>query len=1275
MENEHEQTFSPGEQNPEEIMYKELSGCWETAIWTDNQLQVEDNSNSAAKLESIWEPVASMRRVAACLDKSAAKGSSSLIEDTNAALSVQSSADASEYEVEPGLARPGEMEMAHSLGVAGTTGSEIEFIAPDSQDCRPPSACSKYSEGSPYHLGSDDGYIVESQSIQQQRSLMEQQHHIHQREENHKKHQVQQQDHMQQQYEQNQYKQEQQNREEEEGQDQERLQQLQSKRLQLGQCGSSSAAPRHVMQPSENVRNLWGLDKPHAEAPYEETTPKEAAKASGSKTSDAQLHTETLQLSPPPDSAIRFPSTGLNEVTTTWGALQLPGGALGEEGEFLTPMEAAQRAAEFAFAAEMAANRAAQLEEGEQPAPRTEAPKSQRLSPAVRLLPETFSGASRSVQPFGSCHQALKSSGGVTYGVSTAPTAPTLCPVALALPSDISDPEEGEVDRDSALAAARYFSTCAIQAAGVAVAGCMQSLQGGPALLRQTMLDERIRHWLPQSCLQGVTIPQDLEGLKSTHASRLGGVGGVSVLKVANLCEKCMQETKEATTQLIDPPIQESVPLSRQGAISGRESEQKAQMSGTQVDQKQQYQNQQGTMDIKRDSDELAAQGIDIYGQQRMLQQLQREVMEQKLQAHQEIQAALRQQKEGQELLAVMKKRAESLDQQREQLDMQRELQSRLQHELHMRELHQQQQHHQQLTQNHQQQQQLHQEEILMQMRQQLLEQQLLQHQQVVANFEKQSSEQKRHLELLQQQTQQQIEQLRAHDQQQQQQKKEMWQREQQLQQQVEHLRQRELKLQQLKEEQQAKALFLRQQEESQQKVAEEYRQQKCRLEEMEKEMSEKQAQVKVGATCGEISADTDGSQPVFGFLVSLEVKDDVTMQEVRELEQQLVILCLAHLNERKRHLVILRKPLETEGELLRRAAAGQESAVPSRALNGEAATVTSAAPSAASLVANAISQEGQRRIIGVKLKAWNAAARCVRLALAVLTKRAAFLAAHGSTRMLQAVTVGSGLPGGSTLSSQPLRDATAAEASQSVLNGGRDLTSLGVGVSTQTLQCTFAQGLSPRPGVLATATEEASHGAWDGIGTEITPEGHVGAALLTQQHQQPSRHPIDWKPLVGTFLPEEGVSASTAPEGLPERLRSSPSEIFRRLPSGVHWGDLSVLGISRRTHTMTTTEGILGGLRSENSTSYTVNPRATVSPHTTTGAPLDATTPNVAGLPTSKATPASSSMWRPPLSLSPLSWRGGGVIPRDLGHTGLQPPQRRQLAPLPTSSGISYRR
>ncbi|OEH76747.1 hypothetical protein cyc_05341 [Cyclospora cayetanensis] len=1041
MENEHEQTFSPGEQNPEEIMYKELSGCWETAIWTDNQLQVEDNSNSAAKLESIWEPVASMRRVAACLDKSAAKGSSSLIEDTNAALSVQSSADASEYEVEPGLARPGEMEMAHSLGVAGTTGSEIEFIAPDSQDCRPPSACSKYSEGSPYHLGSDDGYIVESQSIQQQRSLMEQQHHIHQREENHKKHQVQQQDHMQQQYEQNQYKQEQQNREEEEGQDQERLQQLQSKRLQLGQCGSSSAAPRHVMQPSENVRNLWGLDKPHAEAPYEETTPKEAAKASGSKTSDAQLHTETLQLSPPPDSAIRFPSTGLNEVTTTWGALQLPGGALGEEGEFLTPMEAAQRAAEFAFAAEMAANRAAQLEEGEQPAPRTEAPKSQRLSPAVRLLPETFSGASRSVQPFGSCHQALKSSGGVTYGVSTAPTAPTLCPVALALPSDISDPEEGEVDRDSALAAARYFSTCAIQAAGVAVAGCMQSLQGGPALLRQTMLDERIRHWLPQSCLQGVTIPQDLEGLKSTHASRLGGVGGVSVLKVANLCEKCMQETKEATTQLIDPPIQESVPLSRQGAISGRESEQKAQMSGTQ-------------------------------------------------------------------------------------------------------------------------------------------------------------------------------------------------------------------------------ALFLRQQEESQQKVAEEYRQQKCRLEEMEKEMSEKQAQ-----------ADTDGSQPVFGFLVSLEVKDDVTMQEVRELEQQLVILCLAHLNERKRHLVILRKPLETEGELLRRAAAGQESAVPSRALNGEAATVTSAAPSAASLVANAISQEGQRRIIGVKLKAWNAAARCVRLALAVLTKRAAFLAAHGSTRMLQAVTVGSGLPGGSTLSSQPLRDATAAEASQSVLNGGRDLTSLGVGVSTQTLQCTFAQGLSPRPGVLATATEEASHGAWDGIGTEITPEGHVGAALLTQQHQQPSRHPIDWKPLVGTFLPEEGVSASTAPEGLPERLRSSPSEIFRRLPSGVHWGDLSVLGISRRTHTMTTTEGILGGLRSENSTSYTVNPRATVSPHTTTGAPLDATTPNVAGLPTSKATPASSSMWRPPLSLSPLSWRGGGVIPRDLGHTGLQPPQRRQLAPLPTSSGISYRR
>lgn len=103
-------------------------------------------------------------------------------------------------------------------------------------------------------------------------------------------------------------------------------------------------------------------------------------------------------------------------------------------------------------------------------------------------------------------------------------------------------------------------------------------------------------------------------------------------------------------------------------------------------------------------------------------------------------------------------------------------------------------------------------------------------------------------------------------------------------------------------------------------------------------------------------------------------------MHEMQQLEQNLVNLCLGYLQQRKRHLALLRKPLETEGKLLRLAAAdpqapGHVAATAAGPAAGVA--IPRAAPADVSATFDP-SAEGQRGLVASKLKAWNAAARQV---------------------------------------------------------------------------------------------------------------------------------------------------------------------------------------------------------------------------------------------------------------------------------------------------------
>ena len=67
------------------------------------------------------------------------------------------------------------------------------------------------------------------------------------------------------------------------------------------------------------------------------------------------------------------------------------------------------------------------------------------------------------------------------------------------------------------------------------------------------------------------------------------------------------------------------------------------------------------------------------------------------------------------------------------------------------------------------------------------------------------------------------------------------------------------------------------------------------------------------------------------------------------------------------------------------------------------------------------------------------------------------------------------------------------------------------------------------------------------------------------QRRQQPD---LDWAP-PAHLGPQEGtLPVSTSIETIPYRLRSSPSELFRRLPSGMHAANLSVMGFCAQPST-----------------------------------------------------------------------------------------------------------
>ena len=150
-------------------------------------------------------------------------------------------------------------------------------------------------------------------------------------------------------------------------------------------------------------------------------------------------------------------------------------------------------------------------------------------------------------------------------------TAAAVFPALFALPSDsFALLDEGEVDRDSAMAAARYFSTCAIQAAGVAVAGCMQSLNGGVPMLRQTRLGDMKEQWTLHEMLGGPHPLWQLQGPENRHEAALraakeperkerdislcsrpchdgqGATGGLlSASSAASPCKRALSNTRE----------------------------------------------------------------------------------------------------------------------------------------------------------------------------------------------------------------------------------------------------------------------------------------------------------------------------------------------------------------------------------------------------------------------------------------------------------------------------------------------------------------------------------------------------------------------------------------------------------------------------------------------------------------------------------------------------------------------------------------------------------
>lgn len=194
---------------------------------------------------------------------------------------------------------------------------------------------------------------------------------------------------------------------------------------------------------------------------------------------------------------------------------------------------------------------------------------------------------------------------------------------------------------------------------------------------------------------------------------------------------------------------------------------------------------------------------------------------------------------------------------------------------------------------------------------------------------------------------------------------------------------------------------------------------------------------------------------------------------------------------------------------------------------------------------------------------------RCVRLALPFLTRRAKYLGL-GETELdrpslLDASSGTAALLGATTIPSQPVSccPTEPTRTPRPVCSTGHGF--LGLGGATEPPCSSTRQG--PQPAGVALAPPAATHRPSD-----QPPEGGVASnyphALMadTQLQHQQQQQPVECPSLNLHLNPVEGrVDAGDPPdvEGPPARLRSGASEVFRRLPSGFQWGDLSVMGLT----------------------------------------------------------------------------------------------------------------
>lgn len=235
------------------------------------------------------------------------------------------------------------------------------------------------------------------------------------------------------------------------------------------------------------------------------------------------------------------------------------------------------------------------------------------------------------------------------------------------------------------------------------------------------------------------------------------------------------------------------------------------------------------------------------------------------------------------------------------------------------------------------------------------------------------------------------------------------------------------------------------------------------------------------------------------------------------------------------------------------------------------------------------------------------------------------------------------------------------------------------------TLQTTNCQGLNTAatPAVAPSAPPEGlADQPWQVRASESAAEAVSGGpAVATSQilHQQQSgrSNRVEESSTVGYGR------ASTVTDGPPERLRSSPSEVFRRLPSGLNVGDLSVLGFTG-TAVAETPAGFLDGPLGEASHGHSGVPKVVPTPAFSSNPPFQLATLNGVRTPQGQMIPMLTPRKVPPLPVGSLARRGEAAATaaaatvaaagREWGTPRLQLQRRQQVSPLRPSQGLPYR-